>query len=146
VPSFRFRVLVAASQDNPIPALSKWKRHFSWDKTKIGLHGIPSHPKGHAHVRYGEFIFNITLFCSIYRTRIRLQVISELGHPSMGQTRQELIASARCDTLILRRGPTCRLQPGLQSNLAGAIGGVAYGGRDRCRACYTPNRPPIYLF
>jgi hypothetical protein len=84
-----------------------------------------------------EFFYNIVLFLSIYKTRIRLQVISKLWHPSIGQTRQELIASARCDTLISRPGPACRLQPGLQSNLAGAIGVVAYAGRDRCCACYT---------
>jgi hypothetical protein len=49
-PSFRIRVLVAASQKNLISALRKWKRHFSWDKTKIGLCGVPLHPKGHARV------------------------------------------------------------------------------------------------
>jgi hypothetical protein len=27
--------------------------HFSWDEIKIGLHGVPRHPKGHARVRYG---------------------------------------------------------------------------------------------
>jgi hypothetical protein len=52
-PSFSFRVSIAASQKNPILALQKWKRHFSWDETKIGLHGVPRHPKGHTHVRYG---------------------------------------------------------------------------------------------
>jgi hypothetical protein len=31
----------------------KWKKHFLWDKKKIGLCGIPLHPKGHARVRYG---------------------------------------------------------------------------------------------
>jgi hypothetical protein len=53
VPKFRFRVLIAASQKNPISALQKWKKHFSWDEMKIGLHGVPRHPKGHARVRYG---------------------------------------------------------------------------------------------
>jgi hypothetical protein len=38
---------------NPISALQKWKTHFSWDEMKIGLRGVPSHPKGHTHVRYG---------------------------------------------------------------------------------------------
>jgi hypothetical protein len=38
---------------NPISALRKWKKHFSWDEMKIGLWGIPLHPKVHAHVWYG---------------------------------------------------------------------------------------------
>jgi hypothetical protein len=50
--SFRFRVSITASQKNPISTLRKWKRHFSWDKTKISLHGVPRHPKGHTRVRY----------------------------------------------------------------------------------------------
>jgi hypothetical protein len=37
----------------PISALQKWKTHFSWDKTKIGLCDVPHHPKGHACVWYG---------------------------------------------------------------------------------------------
>jgi hypothetical protein len=49
-PNFRFRVLVAASQKNPILALRKWKKHFSWDEMEIGLHGVPRHLKGHARV------------------------------------------------------------------------------------------------
>jgi hypothetical protein len=28
-PSFRFRILVAASQKNPISVLQKWQKHFS---------------------------------------------------------------------------------------------------------------------
>jgi hypothetical protein len=51
-PSFRFRISVAASQKNPISVLRKWKRHFSWYETKISLHGVPLHLKGHARVRY----------------------------------------------------------------------------------------------
>jgi hypothetical protein len=31
----------------------KMEKDFSWDKTKISLRGISSHPKGHARVRYG---------------------------------------------------------------------------------------------
>jgi hypothetical protein len=38
---------------NPILALWKWKKHFLWDKKKIGLCGSLLHPKGHAYVRYG---------------------------------------------------------------------------------------------
>jgi hypothetical protein len=53
VPNFPFAVSVAASQINPILALQKWKMHFSCDETKIGLHGIPCHPKVHVLVRYG---------------------------------------------------------------------------------------------
>jgi hypothetical protein len=53
VPIFRFAVLVAASQENHISALQKWKKHLSWDETKIGLRGVPRHPKGHTRVRYG---------------------------------------------------------------------------------------------
>jgi hypothetical protein len=50
VPSFRFAVLVVASQKTLILELRKWKKHFSWDETKIGFCGVPRHPKGHAHV------------------------------------------------------------------------------------------------
>jgi hypothetical protein len=50
--SFRFRVSIAASQKNIILTLRKWKKHFSWDETLIGLRGVPHHPKGHACVRY----------------------------------------------------------------------------------------------
>jgi hypothetical protein len=53
VPNFPFSVLVATSQKNLISALQKWKTHFSWNETKIGLRVIPRHPKGHAYVRYG---------------------------------------------------------------------------------------------
>jgi hypothetical protein len=52
VPSFLFAVSVAASQKYPILALRKWKTHFSWDKMKIGLRGVPRHAKGRARVRY----------------------------------------------------------------------------------------------
>jgi hypothetical protein len=52
-PSFRFHVLAAAVQKPSMSALQKWKKHFLWDKTKIGLIGIPRHPKGHVHVQYG---------------------------------------------------------------------------------------------
>jgi hypothetical protein len=38
---------------NPISVFQKWKTHFSWDEMKIGLHGVPCHPKDHTHVRYG---------------------------------------------------------------------------------------------
>jgi hypothetical protein len=31
----------------------KMEKAFLWDEKKIGLHGIPRHPKGHARVRYG---------------------------------------------------------------------------------------------
>jgi hypothetical protein len=48
--SFQFPISVAASQKTLILALQKWKRHFLWDETKIGLCGVPRHPKGHTHV------------------------------------------------------------------------------------------------
>jgi hypothetical protein len=57
-PSFRFRVSVAASPKSPSSALCKRKKHFSWDETKIGLRGIPLHPKGHVRVRYGLVLTN----------------------------------------------------------------------------------------
>jgi hypothetical protein len=38
---------------NPISALQKWKKHFSWDEMKIGLRGISRHPNGNAGARYG---------------------------------------------------------------------------------------------
>jgi hypothetical protein len=53
MPSFRFRVSIAASQKNLISALRKWKKHFSWEEMKIALRGIPCHPNAHARVRYG---------------------------------------------------------------------------------------------
>jgi hypothetical protein len=28
----------------------KIKKHFSWDKTKIGFRGVPRYPKGHKRV------------------------------------------------------------------------------------------------
>jgi hypothetical protein len=53
VPSFQFAVSVATSQKNLISALQKWKMYFSWGEMKIGLCGVPRHPKGHAPIRYG---------------------------------------------------------------------------------------------
>jgi hypothetical protein len=61
VPSFRFAVLVGASQKNPISTLRKWKRYFSWDKSKIGLCGVPCHPKRHGRVRYSLVPTNYTM-------------------------------------------------------------------------------------
>jgi hypothetical protein len=61
VPSFLFVISVAASQKNPISALQKWKTHFSWEETKIGLYGISRLPKGHACVRYGLVSTNYTM-------------------------------------------------------------------------------------
>jgi hypothetical protein len=51
--SFRFRVSVAASQKTQFQYSENGKKHFSWDEIKIGLRGVPRHPKGHAGVRYG---------------------------------------------------------------------------------------------
>jgi hypothetical protein len=48
--SFQFRISVAASQKTLILALRKWKKHFLWGETKIGLSGAPLHPKGHAPI------------------------------------------------------------------------------------------------
>jgi hypothetical protein len=59
-PSFRFRVSVAASQKNLISVLRKWKKHFSYE-TKMGLCGVPRHPKGHACVRYGLVLTNYAM-------------------------------------------------------------------------------------
>jgi hypothetical protein len=50
--SFCFRVSIAALQKKNDFAFRKWKRHFSWNETKIGLRGIPRHPKGHTRVWY----------------------------------------------------------------------------------------------
>jgi hypothetical protein len=58
VPSFPFAVSMAGSQ-NPILALQKWKTHFSWDEMKIGLRGVPRHPKG--HVRSDMALFRHTM-------------------------------------------------------------------------------------
>jgi hypothetical protein len=60
-PRFWFHVLVAASQKNFILVLRKWKKHFLWYETKIGLCGVPRHPKGHAHVRYGLILTNYAM-------------------------------------------------------------------------------------
>jgi hypothetical protein len=59
--SLRFRVSVVVSQKNPISTLWKWKKHFSWDETKIGLCGVPFHPKGYARVRYGLVLTNYAM-------------------------------------------------------------------------------------
>jgi hypothetical protein len=61
VPSFLFVVSVAASQKNPISALQKWKRHFLWNETKIGLCGITRYPNGHVRVRYGLISTNYAM-------------------------------------------------------------------------------------
>jgi hypothetical protein len=61
VPSFRFAISVAASQENPILAPRKWKNHFSWDKMNIGLRGVPRHPKGHVCVLYGLVLTNYAM-------------------------------------------------------------------------------------
>jgi hypothetical protein len=47
----RFGSCFAKKSDFGTPKMEK--KHFLWDETKIGLHGVPRHPKGHAHVRYG---------------------------------------------------------------------------------------------
>jgi hypothetical protein len=60
-PSFQFCVSVAASQKNLISVLRKWKKHFLWYETKIGLCAIPRHPKGHARVRYGLVLINYAM-------------------------------------------------------------------------------------
>jgi hypothetical protein len=61
VPSIPSAILVAVSQKNSISAQQKWKMHFSLDETKIGLHGVPLHPKGHARVRYDLISTNYTM-------------------------------------------------------------------------------------
>jgi hypothetical protein len=48
--SIPFSISVAVSQKKSILALRNWKTQFSLDETKIGLHGVPLHPKGHACV------------------------------------------------------------------------------------------------
>jgi hypothetical protein len=53
VPSFPFVILVAASQKKPNFGTPKMENALSWDETKIGLHGVPRHPKSHARVQYG---------------------------------------------------------------------------------------------
>jgi hypothetical protein len=49
-PIFRFRVSVAASQKKPDFGTPKIEKALFWYETKIGLHGVPRHPKGHARV------------------------------------------------------------------------------------------------
>jgi hypothetical protein len=44
-PIFQFYVSVAASQKIDFDTLKMEKRHFSWDEKKIGLCGVPLHPK-----------------------------------------------------------------------------------------------------
>jgi hypothetical protein len=51
----------AASPKNSILTIQKWKMHFSWDKTKINLRGVPRHPKGHGRVRYGLVLTNYAM-------------------------------------------------------------------------------------
>jgi hypothetical protein len=50
VPSFRFAVFVAASQKIRFRQFEKIKKHFSWDKTKIGFRSVPRYLKGHKRV------------------------------------------------------------------------------------------------
>jgi hypothetical protein len=38
-------VLELGKLKNQISALQKWKTHFYWEEMKIGLHGVPRHPK-----------------------------------------------------------------------------------------------------
>jgi hypothetical protein len=44
---------------------SEWQTysysHFLWAKTKIGLYGVPLHPKGHARVQYGLIPINYAM-------------------------------------------------------------------------------------
>jgi hypothetical protein len=61
VPNFRFYVSVVASQNNLISILWKWKKHFSWDKTKIRLRGVPCHPMCHVRILYGLIPTNYAL-------------------------------------------------------------------------------------
>jgi hypothetical protein len=46
------------------------------------------------------FFFNIALFCSYFRTRIRLQLIIKIVHRSIRWTRVVLIPSGRCERLV----------------------------------------------
>jgi hypothetical protein len=60
-PSFWFRVSVGASQKTLFQNSKNGKRHFSWDKTKIGICGVPRHPKGHVCVLYGPVLTNYAM-------------------------------------------------------------------------------------
>jgi hypothetical protein len=53
VPSFRFRVSIAASQTKPDFGTLKMEKAPFVGRKKIGFHGVPRHPKDHALVRYG---------------------------------------------------------------------------------------------
>jgi hypothetical protein len=59
---------------------------------------------GPAHLRpcraIGEFFFNSALFCSYYKTRIRLQGFSDIGHGRDRRIRIGLIPSGKCDRLV----------------------------------------------
>jgi hypothetical protein len=46
VPNFLFRFSVAASQKTWLRHSENGNKHFSWDYTKIGLHGVRRHPRG----------------------------------------------------------------------------------------------------
>jgi hypothetical protein len=46
---------------NPISVLQKWKRNFLWYEMKIGLYGVPRHPRGHARVWYGLVLTNYAM-------------------------------------------------------------------------------------
>jgi hypothetical protein len=52
VPSFRFHVSVAASRKKFDFSPSKTEKALFVEETKIGLGGVPLHPKGHNRVRY----------------------------------------------------------------------------------------------
>jgi hypothetical protein len=51
-------------------------------------------------VPHRDFFLNIAFFSAFYSSRIRLQVISEIGQHFIGQTRQVLIVSGEFDTLV----------------------------------------------
>jgi hypothetical protein len=53
--------------------------------------------------------FFIALFCSIYRSRIRLQAILKLGHLSIRRMRQVLFASGGCDSAVDEAAGACML-------------------------------------
>jgi hypothetical protein len=78
-PSFRFHVSIAASQKNPTSVLRKWKKHSSWYETKIGLRGVPRHPKVHECVRYGIVLTNYAMLMA-ESSSFNLKVSNVIGH------------------------------------------------------------------
>jgi hypothetical protein len=109
--SSRHRGRPPGSKNKKAPAV------FRVAATPAGPRAAASPPLGPS-----RFFFYIALFCSIYRSRIRLQSISELGHLSIRRMRQALFASGGCDSAVDDAADEAADAQNLQSCPPDAIG------------------------